>query len=156
MAKSTGIRKLVLLAALWLSTVWDLVTSFLGIVIVLAQTNVFTYSIAFIGTLLVVAFNFATPSIWRRRGHHHPYGPQLLLFKGVWAMAMGVDLWTSLTCNAWFISPALPGNSLALFDLLGSLTIGQIIIVLFVTLVTAVSPMLVGYLRDKDLDFLVD
>jgi len=36
---------------------------------------------------------------------------------------------------------------------LTSLTLGQFILVVFVTLVTAVSPMLVGFLRDQDIDF---
>jgi hypothetical protein len=156
MTKSISIRKIVLLAALRLSTVWDLVTTFLGILIVLAQTNLVAISLAVIGTLIIVAFNFSTRSIWRSRRRNAPYGLQIGLLKGVWLMAIGVDLWTSMTCNAWFISPNLPDDSLALFDLLATLTVGQRIIVIFVTLVTVVSPMLVGYLRDKDIDFLVD
>ncbi len=156
MAKSVSMRKIVLLAALRLSAVWDLITTFLGIWLILAQTNVVAVSLAFVGTLIVVAFNFATRSIWRSRRRSTPYGLQILVLKAVWVMAMGVDLWTSMTCNAWFISSALPGDSLALFDLLGSLTLGQFIIVVFVTLVTAVSPMLVGYLREKDLDTILN
>ena len=156
MAKPVSIRKIVLLAALRLSAIWDLVTTFLGILIVLTQTNLVAVSLAVVGTLVVVAFNFATRSIWRRRSHHSEYGAQILLLKVVWLMAMGVDLWTSMTCNAWFISSDLPDDSLALFALLSTLTVGQFIIVVFVTLVTAVSPMLVGYLRDRDIDFLLD
>lgn len=156
MAKSVSIRKIVLLAALRLSAVWDLVTTFLGIFLILDQINIVAISLAFVGTLIVVAFNFATRSIWRRRKRGSPYGLQILVLKLVWVMAMGVDLWTSMTCNAWFIAPNLPGDSLALLDLLGSLTLGQLVIVVFVTLVTAVSPMLVGYLREKDIAFLLD
>jgi hypothetical protein len=156
MATSFSLRKIVLLAALRLSAVWDLVTTFLGILIVLAQTHIVAISLAVVGTLIVVAFNFATRSIWRRQGHRHNYGLQFLLLRVVWLMAMGVDLWTSMTCNAWFISPNLPDDSLALFDLLGSLTVGQLVIVVFVTLVTGVSPMLVGYLREKDINVLLD
>jgi hypothetical protein len=156
MANSVSLRKIILLAALRLSAVWDLVTTFLGILLILDQRNVVAVSLAFVGTLIVVAFNFATRSIWRRRSRSSLYGLQILLLKVVWVMAMGVDLWTSMTCNAWFISLERPGDSLALFDLLGSLTLGQFIIVVFVTLVTAVSPMLVGYLRDKDIDILLD
>ena len=156
MAKSVSLRKIVLLAALRLSAVWDLVTTFLGVLLVLAQTNIVAISLAFVGTLIVVAFNFASRSIWRRRSRHSAYSLQLCLLKIIWMMAMGVDLWTSMTCNAWFIAPDRPDGSLALFDLLGSLTIGQFVIVVFVTLVTAISPMLVGYLRDKDINLLLD
>lgn len=155
MATPVSLRKIVLLAALRLSAVWDLVTTFLGILIILSQNHWVAISLAVVGTLIVVAFNFATRSIWRRR-RHSLYGLQILVLKVVWVMAMGVDLWTSMTCNAWFISPNLPDDSLALADLLRSLTIGQGIIVVFVTLVTAVSPMLVGYLREKDLSTLLD
>jgi hypothetical protein len=151
MAQPVGIRKFVLLAALRLSAVWDLVTTFLGIMIILAQTNPVAISLAVVGTLIVIAFNFSTRSIWRRR--RSGYRLQLLLLKAVWFMAMAVDLWTSMTCNAWFISLNRPYDSLALFNLLGTLTPGQLIIVVFVTLATAVSPMLVGYLRDQDIDF---
>jgi hypothetical protein len=35
---------------------------------------------------------------------------------------------------------------------LGQLNPGQWIIVVFVTLVTGISPILVGYLRDRDLE----
>lgn len=155
MATPVSLRKIVLLAALRLSAVWDLVTTFLGILIILSQNNWVAISLAVVGTLIVVAFNFATRSIWRRR-RHSLYGLQILVLKVVWVMAMGVDLWTSMTCNAWFISPNLPDDSLALADLLRSLTIGQGVIVVFVTLVTAVSPMLVGYLREKDISTLLD
>jgi hypothetical protein len=124
MANSVSIRKIVLLAALRLSAVWDLVTTFLGILIILAQNNWVAISLAVVGTLIVVAFNFATRSIWRRR-RHSLYGLQILVLKLVWVMAMGVDLWTSMTCNAWFIAPRLPENSLALADLISSLTLAR-------------------------------
>jgi hypothetical protein len=151
MANSVGLRKIVLLAALRLSAVWDLVTTFLGSLIILAQANLVAISLAAVGTLIVVAFNFSTRTIWY--GRHGGHGFLRLLLKTVWVMAIAVDLWTSMTCNAWFISPNLPDDSLALFDLLTSLTLGQFILVVFVTLVTAVSPMLVGFLRDQDIDF---
>jgi uncharacterized membrane protein len=70
-------------------------------------------------------------------------------------MALMVDLWTSLTCNAWFISTSTPNTSIALGDLLGRLTLGQLIIVVFVTLVTGVSPIVMSYLRDQDIDSLL-
>ncbi len=144
-----SLRKLVLMAALQLSTVWDLVTTFLGILLILDSLNLVTVSLATIGTLIVVAFSFATRSIWRRRNRA---SLPLFLLRIVWAMAILVDLWTSLTCNAWFVGDHPAGASLALTDLLGRLSAGQVIIVVFVTLVTGVSPILVGYLRDQDID----
>jgi hypothetical protein len=150
-----SLRKLVLMAALQLSTVWDLITTLLGILIILDSRNLVAICLAVIGTLIVVAFNFATRPIWRRRQHFSSAGLPLLGLRLVWLMAIAVDLWTSLTCNAWFISTNLPTNSVALGALLGSLTFGQLIIVVFVTLVSGVSPMLVSYLRDQDIDVLL-
>lgn len=155
-SQPVSLRKLVLLAALQLSTVWDLITTLLGILIILDSRNLIAVCLAVIGTLIVVAFNFATRSIWRRRQHFSAYGLQLLGLRLIWLMALGVDLWTSLTCNAWFISANPPINSVALGDLLGSLSSGQMIIVVFVTTVTVVSPMLVGYLRGQDIDALLN
>ncbi|HSM81642.1 MAG TPA: hypothetical protein VLS96_08145 [Nodosilinea sp.] len=150
-----SLRKLVLLGALQLSTIWDLITTLLGILIILDSRNLVAISLAVIGTLIVVAFNFATRFIWQRRQRYSRLGLPLLGLRLVWLMAIVVDLWTSLTCNAWFIGPQSSFDSVALGDLLGSLSLGQAIIVVFITVVTVVSPMLVGYLRDRDLDSLL-
>lgn len=154
-SKSMSLRKLVLMAALQLSAVWDLITTLLGILIILDSRNLVAVCLAVIGTLIVVAFSFATRSIWRKRQHFSAYGFQLVGLRLVWLMALMVDLWTSLTCNAWFISANTPNTSIALGDLLGRLTLGQLIIVVFVTLVTGVSPIVMSYLRDQDIDSLL-
>jgi hypothetical protein len=150
-----SLRKLVLMAALQLSTLWDLITTLLGILIILDSRNLVAISLAVIGTLIVVAFNFSTQPIWRRRQRYSAFGFQLLILRLVWLMALGVDLWTSLTCNAWFIGTQRATDSVALGDLLGSLSLGQLVLLVFITLVTGVSPMLVGYLRDQDIDTLL-
>ncbi|MGB3137379.1 MAG: hypothetical protein WBG38_08290 [Nodosilinea sp.] len=152
-SQSVTLRKLVLMAALQLSTVWDLVTTLIGIVLILDSRNVVAVSLAVIGTLIVVAFNFATRPIWRRRQRYSAIGLPLLGLRLVWLMAVAVDLWTSMTCNAWFIGTQ--HASVALGDLLGSLSLGQLIIVVFITLISGVSPMLVSYLRDQDIDALL-
>ncbi|WP_035987071.1 hypothetical protein [Leptolyngbya sp. KIOST-1] len=154
-SKPASLRKLVLMAALQLSTVWDLITTLLGILLILDSRNLVAVSLAVIGTLIVVAFNFSTRPIWRRRQRYSAYGLQLLVLRLVWLMALVVDLWTSLTCNAWFIG-SQQSYSVALGDLLGGLNLGQLVIVVFITLVTGVSPMLVGYLRDQDIDTLLN
>ena len=58
------------------------------------------------------------------------------------------DLWTSLTCNAWFISSQQTQDKSALIKLLQELTIGQCIIVLFVTVLTVISLMMISYIRE--------
>lgn len=154
-SKPVSLRKLVLMAALQLSTVWDLVTTLLGILLILDSRNLVAASLAVIGTLIVVAFNFSTRPIWQRRQRYSASGLQLMLLRLVWLMAIVVDLWTSLTCNAWFIGPQ-QSSSVALADLLSGLSVDQLVIVVFITIVTVVSPMLVGYLRDQDIDTLLN
>lgn len=150
-----SLRKLVIMGALQLSTVWDLITTCLGILIILDSRNPVAISLAVIGTLIVVAFNFSTRPIWRRRQRYSAAGLPLFGLRLVWLMAMGVDLWTSLTCNAWFIGPQQVWGGVGLGELLGNLSLGQLILVVFITVVTAVSPMLMGYLRDQDIDALL-
>jgi hypothetical protein len=147
-----SLRKLVLLGALQLSAIWDLVTTFLGLLLILDSLNLVTISLAMIGTLIVVAFSFATRAIWQRRQHFSAAGLPLVLMRLVWLMAIALDLGTSLTCNAWFVANRPRGSSVALADLLGQLSLGQLVIVVFVTLVTGISPILMGYLRGRDLD----
>ncbi len=150
-----SLRKLVLMGALQLSTVWDLITTLLGILIILDSRNLVAVSLAVIGTLVIVAFNFSTRTLWQRRQRYSAYGLPLFGLRLVWLMAMAVDLWTSLTCNAWFIGPQQPWGGVGLGELLGNLNPGQLIIVLFITVVAVVSPMLVSYLRDQDIDSLL-
>jgi hypothetical protein len=151
-----SIRKFIFLVALRLSTIWDFVTTFLGILIVLENLNLIAISLAVMGTLIVLTFNFSTRAIWRWRGRRAFWSPQLLMLKLVWCIAIAVDLWTSLTCNAWFVSPQFPQASLAPLALLNTLNPGQLIIVVFVTFATSISPMLAGYLKGHNLDQLLD
>ena len=149
---AVSLRRIVLMGALQLSAIWDLVTTLLGILLILDNLNPVTVSLAVIGTLIVVAFSFSTRLLWQGR---RPYDLGILplaLLRLVWLMAILMDLWTSLTCNAWFVGGRTAGDSLALGRLLGQLNPSQRIIVVFVTLVTGISPILVGYLRDRDLD----
>ncbi|NER84775.1 MAG: hypothetical protein F6K42_35720 [Leptolyngbya sp. SIO1D8] len=73
-----------------------------------------------------------------------------------WIFAIAFDFWTSLTCNTTYV--ALKqfdlGQSDNLSQLFTQLTMGQVLIVLFVTTLTTISPMMVGYIRDRNLDFL--
>jgi hypothetical protein len=148
----SSLRKLVFWATLQLSTIWDLVTTFLGILLILERLNPVSVSLAVIGTLTVGALSLSTRAIWQRRQHYSVRGLPLGLLRLVWVMAIIVDLWTSLTCNAWFVGGYSRQDSLALVDLLGGLGLGQFVLVLFITSVTVVSPILMGYLRDRDID----
>lgn len=149
----TSIRRLVLIIAFRLSMVWDLLTTFLGSLIILGSASFIALGMSFVGSLTVEAFNFSTKSIWeRRRGKR----PEVGLLKLIWFFAIAFDFWTSLTCNTTYVAlqQFTLGQSASLAQLFARLTIGQMLIVLFVTMLTTISPMMVGYIRDRELDFL--
>lgn len=164
-SRSAGARKFVLVIALRLGTLWDWITTFIGILIILLLGNPNGYSvitmaiatsIALIGTLIIAALAAATRPIWKRRQGNSTETLSVLLLRGIWLLAIAMDLWTSLTCNAWFIASQRPQNTLALANLLQSLRPGQLIIVLFVTLITGVSAILSSSLRNQDIDRLLE
>ncbi|MEO1401961.1 MAG: hypothetical protein AAFV72_12030 [Cyanobacteria bacterium J06635_1] len=147
------IRRFVLMSAFRLSMIWDLLTTFLGTLILLNSISFISLGISLVGTLTVGAFNFATKSIWQARNAR---GMELILLKSAWILAIAFDFWTSLTCNATYV--ALGRFEIGgVFDfgaLFATLNISQILIVVFVTIIATLGPMLVGYIRDRDLDFL--
>ena len=80
----------------------------------------------------------------------------MALLQLIWFFAIAFDFWTSLTCNTTYVAlqQFALGQSASLSQLFARLTIGQMLIVLFVTTLTTISPMMVGYIRDRNLDFL--
>ena len=148
-----SIRRLVLVSAFRLSMVWDLLTTFLGSLIILGSATFIALGLSLIGSLTVGAFNFSTKSIWERRRKKQP---EVGLLKLIWFFAIAFDFWTSLTCNTTYVAlqQFSLGQSISLSQLFTQLTMGQILIVLFVTMLTTISPMMVGYIRDRNLDFL--
>ncbi|MGA7938187.1 MAG: hypothetical protein WCA35_31850 [Kovacikia sp.] len=151
------IKRFVLLTALRFSMIWDLVTTFLGTLIILGTISFVPIGISLVGTLIVGAFNFSTKSIWERRDlQRDDLFIQILILRIVWVLAICFDFLTSLTCNASYVAlkrlefgrvPVEFGN------VLRNLNTSQAIIVLFITTLTVVSPMMVGYVRDQDIEF---
>jgi hypothetical protein len=133
--------------------VWDLLTTFLGSLIILGSANFIILGLSLVGSLTVEAFNFSTKSIWERRLEKRV---DVALLRLVWGFAIAFDFWTSLTCNTTYVvlQQFTLGQSASLAQLFTRLTMGQLLIVLFVTMLTTISPMMVGYIRDRNLDFL--
>lgn len=148
-----NLRRFVLLSAFRLSMIWDLLTTCLGSLIILGSASFVALGLSLVGTLTVGAFNFSTKSIWERRRVKHV---EVALLQLTWIFAIAFDFWTSLTCNITYV--ALKqfdlGQSEPVSQLFTQLSTGQILIVLFVTTLTTISPMMVGYIRDRNLDFL--
>jgi hypothetical protein len=149
----TNIRRFVLVSAFRLSMVWDLLTTFLGSLIILGSASFITLGLSLVGSITVEAFNFSTKSIWQRRRVKRV---EVGLLQLIWVFAIAFDFWTSLTCNITYIAlqASTSDQIKSLSQLFAQLTIGQMLIVLFVTVLTTISPMMVGYIRDRKLDFL--
>ncbi len=151
------IKRFVLLTALRLSMIWDLVTTFLGTLIILGSLSFVSIGISLVGTLIVGAFNFSTRSIWERRDlRSDELFVQILVLRMVWVLAICFDFLTSLTCNATYVALRridLGGTPVEFGDVFRNLNASQSAIVLFVTVLTLISPMMVGYVRDQDIDF---
>ncbi len=158
-----SIKRFVLITAFRVSMIWDLIATFLGMLLILGSAEFVPFAISLVGTLIVGAFNFATKPIWEYSHSDRKQGffVQFMLLRVTWVLAMAFDFWTSFTCNAVFV--ALPQFNvfrevgqyqIQLGALLQTLTFGQMIIVLFVTTLVTISPMMVGYIRDWDAEFL--
>jgi hypothetical protein len=151
------IKRFVLLTALRLSMIWDLITTFLGTLLILGTISFVPLGISLVGTLIVGAFNFSTRSIWERRDlQRDDLFIQILILRIVWVLAICFDFLTSLTCNATYVALQrleFGGTPVEFGNVLRNLNGSQAAIVLFVTTLTVVSPMMVGYIRDQDIDF---
>lgn len=106
-----------------------------------------------VGAFTVWTFNFSTQTIWRQR---HTIRIQVALLQLTWIFAIAYDFWTSLTCNIHYVTLKQvnldqPESLILLFS---QLTVGQTLIVLFVTALTTVSPMMLEYIRNSDRSFL--
>jgi hypothetical protein len=148
-----SIRRFVLISAFRLSMIWDLLTTFLGALIILDSISFISLGISLVGTLTVGAFNFATKAIWESKQSRNR---EILLLKLAWMLAIAFDFWTSLTCNATYVALGrfVFGGSYNFAQLFSELNVGQVLIVVFVTIISTLGPMMVGYIRDRDLDFL--
>jgi hypothetical protein len=131
-----------------LGAVWDLLTTFLGSLIILGSANFIALGLSLVGTLTVGALNFSTKSIWQRRRVKRA---EVMLLQLTWIAAIAFDFWTSLTCNTTYIALQQfeMGQSEPLLQLLWQLNFGQILIVLFVTLLTISGPMMVSATGDR-------
>lgn len=152
-APAHSLKKTVVTKVFWLCIVWDLFTTFLGSLIILGSSHIIALGLGLVGTFIVGVFNFLTKPIWQVRQHQPP---EIRLLQLIWTVAIAYDFWTSLTCNTTSIAlkRLIVDDSGSLFQLLARLSVGQVLVVLFVTTLTTISPMLFGYLRENDLDIL--
>lgn len=147
-----GLPRLVLISAFRLSMLWDLLTTFLGSLLILDGVHFIAIGLSLVGTLVAGAFNFSTRSIW---GRGQIKQQEMYLLRFAWVLAILFDFWTSFICNVTYV--ALGKFELgrpAAWDYLARLTWDQHLIVLVITLFTVMSPMMVGLIRKRNPDFL--
>ena len=147
-----GLPRLVLISAFRLSMIWDLLTTFLGSLLILNGVHFIGLGLSLVGTLIAGAFNFSTRSIWERRRTQQR---EIHFLRFAWVLAILFDFWTSFICNVTYV--ALGRFELgrpAAWDYMTRLTWDQHLIVLVITLFTVMSPMMVGVIRRRNPDFL--
>ena len=154
------IVKRVLVLAFALGVFWDMITTYLGTLIILGTQNFITGGIAIVGTAMVVALNFSTKAVWqtgaRRNIRFETFLVRFILLRLAWVLAVIYDLWTSLTCNALYVLlPTAPDwRDRSLLELLSLLKTGQLLVILFVTVLTVISPIVFGHLSGLETDIL--
>ncbi|MEM8613163.1 MAG: hypothetical protein AAGF93_14170 [Cyanobacteria bacterium P01_H01_bin.105] len=147
-----SLPRLVLLSAFRLSMVWDLLTTFLGSLLILNGIHFIAIGLSLVGTLIAGAFNFSTRSIWESGRIKQR---EIYLLRFAWILAILFDFWTSFICNVTYV--ALGRFELgrpAAWDYMIRLTWDQHLIVLVITMFTVMSPMMVGLIRKRNPEFL--
>ena len=147
-----GLSRLVLISAFRLSMIWDLLTTFLGSLLILNSIHFITIGLSLVGTFVAGAFNFSTRSIWERSQIKQQ---EIYLLRFAWVLAILFDFWTSLICNATYVAlRQFEWGRPAAWDYMARLTWDQHLVVLVITLFTVMSPMMVGIIRKRHPDFL--
>ncbi|MEY3868329.1 MAG: hypothetical protein RLZZ338_2220 [Cyanobacteriota bacterium] len=137
--KDKGLSE-ILITGFSLGMLWDFVTTFLGVISIVAGPN-FTvslqnidantfgvYGIALVGTVIVFCFNLITINVWKdaKKGNW--------TLVGIWLICLIYDFFTSLAGNYKFILPGRQ-NEIAVIG-----------VIWFTTVLTTISPMTVRYL----------
>ncbi|MEM9265860.1 MAG: hypothetical protein AAGA46_10085 [Cyanobacteria bacterium P01_F01_bin.13] len=149
---SIGLPRLVLISAFRLSMIWDLLTTFLGSLLILDGVHFIAVGLSLVGTLVAGAFNFSTRSIWE---HSRIKPREIYLLRCAWVLAVLFDFWTSFICNATYVALGQFGlGRPEALDYMSRLAWDQRLIILVITVFTVMSPMMVGVIRKRNPDFL--
>ncbi|MEO0349441.1 MAG: hypothetical protein AAF282_05255 [Cyanobacteria bacterium P01_A01_bin.15] len=149
---SIDLPRLVLISAFRLSMIWDLLTTFLGTLLILDGIHFIAIGLSLVGTLIAGAFNFSTRFIWIGKRIRRQ---EIYLLKGAWVLAVLFDFWTSFICNVTYVALGrFEFGRSATWTYLSQLAWDQYLIVLVITLFTTLSPMMVGFIKERNPDFL--
>ncbi len=129
---------ILLVFAFIVGSLWDATTTFVGIVTIIGSSGVGTYGIAMTGMIIVLAFNLATRKIWKDFkddfDNSFRYGYLNLVLIILWCGSILFDFITALEGNYSYVFYPKKEDPLV-----------QIILI-FLTLITTISPMMVNQL----------
>ena len=136
---------------------WDVVTTYKGIVSILGGENPGTMGVAIVLAFFIAGLSVLTTNIWKEEvqkkksnptividGKEYPLGMRTIL-RCMWLLAIPFDFWTALTGNIQLLTR----GSVALAAAAASTPIptptgSQWIVILFATVISTLSPMIVG------------
>ncbi len=151
---TSGLPRIVFFGAFRLSMFWDLLTTFLGTLLILDGTHFIAIGLSLVGTLIAWAFNFFTWPIWNIKGIKsiERYSLRFALI-----LAIVFDFVTSFICNASYVALGqfTFGRSVIFNEIFSMLTLDQCILIFVLTVFTTISPMMLRRIRYDSPNFLV-
>jgi hypothetical protein len=141
--------KQVLIAIFGIGALWDVTTSFLGILGILKVTDfqLFTYAMALVGSVLILGLSLNAKNIWSEYAND---ANKMLRF--VHVIAFVFDFYTSYLGTAQNIilqNSRSAFLTIGLWEVLTNTPFSQQMILLFVTVLVVLSPMIISNLDDS-------
>ena len=139
--------------------VWDVVTTYKGIVSILGGENSGTMGVAIVLAFFIAGLSVLTTNIWKPevlkkksnfsivingKEYHMDLGMRTILWC-MWWPAILFDFWTSLIGNIQLLTRGSFGIAAATAASIPTPTLAQWIVIIFATAISALSPMIVGY-----------
>lgn len=138
--------------------IWDVVTTYKGIVSILGGENSGTMGVAIVLAIFIAGLSVLTTNIWKPevlkkksnfsivingKEYHLDLGMSTIL-RFMWLLAIPFDFWTSLTGNIQLLTRGSFGIAAAAAST--PIPTGtQWIVIVFATSLATLSPMMVGY-----------
>ncbi|MEG3844946.1 hypothetical protein [Microcoleus sp. herbarium14] len=148
--------------------VWDVVTTYKGIVSILGGENSGTMGVAIVLAIFIAGLSVLTTNIWNGKPEVHKKksnfsivinGKEYHLDLGMstilrlmWLLAIPFDFWTSLTGNIQLLTRGSFGIAAAAAST-PTPTGSQWIVILFATAIATLSPMIVGHFLSSSDNF---
>jgi hypothetical protein len=131
-----------------IGALWDGFTTMIGIAAILKAQSLPEIAMCFVGGLMVAGFGLGTKFIFANKGFVYGF------IQFLWLLCIGFDFYTSFAGNAQYL--VLRTGSTNVFDfsnfnlnfgsLFSTLELGQVAVLLVLTILISSSPILISYL----------